>query len=237
MTIKVVIPAFDEARWLPCTLEHLDAARRACPVAVDVVVVDNASRDDTAAVARRSGALVVREDVHNIARVRNAGARAARGDVLVFVDADTIVPTEFLRRVAEEMAGPDCVGGAADAEYAPSSSVVGLYLAYWRLLGRALGMAQGPGQFCRRDIFAELGGYDDRQYMGEDVDFFWRLARLARRTGRRVAFLRDVRVVPSPRRFDRWPLWRTLVWTNPVVIAILRRRQGAWAAWYSEPVR
>jgi nicotinic acid phosphoribosyltransferase len=41
----------------------------------------------------------------------------------------------------------------------------------------------------------------------------------------------------APRRFDRWPLWRTLVWTNPVVAFALRRRRGAWNGWYNQPPR
>jgi GT2 family glycosyltransferase len=99
-----------------------------------------------------------------------------------------------------------------------------------------LGMAQGAAQFCRRSAFDTLGGYDESQFMGEDVDFYWRLKRAAAKQHGHVQFLSDVRVVPSPRRFDRWPLWRTLIWTNPLFIAV-RKQPKAWRDWYVRPPR
>jgi len=98
-------------------------------------------------------------------------------------------------------------------------------------------MAISATQFCRRDIFDELAGYDETIFMGEDLDFFWRLQKLARRRGLRVAIIRDVTVCPSSRRFDQWPLWRILVWTNPFFLLALRRRRMAWTGWLAKPVR
>ena len=91
-------------------------------------------------------------------------------------------------------------------------------------------MAQGAVQFCRRDAFSAVGGYDESIYMGEDVDFYWRLGKLARSQGRRVRILRDVRAVPSARRFDQWSTSRVLVETNPLYITLFRRRRAAWRA-------
>jgi hypothetical protein len=73
--------------------------------------------------------------------------------------------------------------------------------------------------------------------MGEDVDLFWRLRRHARSGAGRVVVLGDVVVRPSPRRFDAWPLWRTLVFTNPLVIRALMRSPRAWHGWYVSPPR
>ena len=47
-----------------------------------------------------------------------------------------------------------------------------------------------------------------------------------------MAFLRDVRVRPSTRRYDCWPVWRTLLYTNPLFISVFGRRERAWAGWY-----
>jgi len=232
MQIAVVIPALNEQIQLGRTLQALHASIERCAVPVQVIVVDNESNDDTAKIAREAGAEVISEAVHNVARVRNTGARAASGDVLVFLDADILVPLPFLARVVEEMSAPDCCGGAADVSHQPSSKLVRAYLLGWRLLGRMLGMAQGAAQFCRREAFARLGGYDEALYMGEDVDFYWRMRKLGT-----VKFLRDVQVVASPRRFDRWPLWRTLLWTNPLFILALRKSPRAWRGWYEHPPR
>ena len=241
MLISVVIPAFNEERYLGETLADLSRAaahlREGGNIAVEIIVVDNDSSDATAEVARRFGAAVLKEAEHNVAKVRNTGARRAGGDVLVFVDADTRVPRELLRRVVEVLAEPDCFGGAVDTDYRPAKLTSRVYLGLWRVVGRLAGMAQGATQFCRREAFNALGGYDETLFMGEDVDFYLRLKRLARRRGGGIRLIDDVRVAPSTRRFDHWGLWRTLVWTNPLFILLFRRRKSAWHGWYREVPR
>ena len=78
---------------------------------------------------------------------------------------------------------------------------------------------------------------DERAWIGEDVDFYRALRRLARQERRTVRLIRQPRVQPSCRRFDTWPLWRILVWTNPLFIALFRRWKTAWPGWYSDAVR
>jgi glycosyltransferase involved in cell wall biosynthesis len=237
MLLSVVIPAFNEEKHLPETLSRLRDAITACRCAVELIVVDNASVDRTADVARTFGATVVHEPAHNVARVRNVGARSAHGDVLVFIDADTVVPQPFLDKVAESMSDPACLGGRPDMAHRVRSTLLQAYFSAWRWLGIRLGMAQGAAQFCRATSFSALNGYDESQFMGEDVDFFWRLRKLAARTGGYLRFLNEVQVLPSPRRFDNTPVWRTLIWTNPVFIAPLRKTKAVWAAWYVRPPR
>lgn len=135
------------------------------------------------------------------------------------------------------MTDPTCVGGAVDMVHRPRRLVLRAYLGFWRALGLLGGMAQGACQFCLKEAFETLRGYDESQYMGEDVNFYWRLRRLARQRGWVTSYIRELQVMPSPRRFDRWPLWRTLVWTNPFFAFALRRRRGAWNGWYNQPPR
>ncbi len=237
MFISVVIPAFNEELYVPATLSSLRVAISACRCSAELIVIDNDSADRTPEVARAFGATVVHEAVHNISRVRNAGVSVARGDVLAFVDADTIVPPCFLDKVAEAMGDPACIGGSADIVHTPASKLLRAYLEKWRWLGTRLGMAQGAAQFCRRPAFDILKGYDESYFMGEDVNFYWRLHKLCTKTGGHLSFLDDVKAVPSPRRFDHTPRWRTLIWTNPVFIALFRKRRSAWAAWYVKTPR
>ena len=239
--LTIIVPAFNEEAYLASTLDSIHAAaaqlRSRSSVDVDTIVVDNNSRDQTATVARGRGARVVHEPVQGIARARNAGARHAEGDVLVFIDADVTVPHNLLQEVHAAMSDPDCVGGGVDVDYRPKRLSVRLYLRAWRVLGRLTGMVQGATQFCRRSVFEQVGGYDEKVWIGEDVDFYWGLKRFARRTGRTVRFIRSPRVRPSCRRFDKWPLWRTLVWTNPLFIWLFRRWKTVWKGWYSRAVR
>ncbi len=241
MKLTIIVPAFNEEAYVGPTLDSIQAAeaklRSASDVDVETIVVDNNSTDSTAAVARAKGATVVLEPVQGIARARNTGARHADGDVLVFVDADVNMPDPLLAAIHEAMSDPACVGGGVDVDYRPKRLSVRLYLRASRLLGRLSGMAQGATQFCRKNVFEQVGGYDEKAWIGEDVDFYWSLKRYAKRTDGSVRFIRNPRVQPSSRRFDKWPLWKILVWTNPLFISLFRRRKRFWAGWHSHTVR
>ena len=241
MKLTIIVPAFNEEAYLPSTLDSIQTAaahlRSDSDAESDIIVVDNNSEDATAAVAQSKGAAVVHEAVQGIARARNAGAGHAEGDVLVFVDADVILPPTLLAEIFATMSNPACVGGAVDVEYRPKRRSMRVYLHVWRLLARLMGMAQGATQFCCKSAFDEVGGYDEKAWIGEDVDFFWALKKLTRRTGRTVRFIESPRVQASSRRFDKWPLWKILVWTNPLFIALFRHRKVFWSGWYSRPVR
>ena len=234
--ISVIIPAFNEERFLGPTLEALRTAaaylESMTDAVVEILVVDNGSTDRTAALAGELGATVVRESEHNIGKVRNAGARAARHTLLIFVDADTFVPYEGLYRIAHAMRDANCAGGAVDFVFRPKRRVVRADLDLVHFVAGLANMHMGACQFCRRDVFASLGGYDETLYMGEDVDFIWRLRAAARRRGLTTCLVRDLNVISSSRRFDGWPLWRILLMTHPLIVFGLRRRRAMWRDWY-----
>ena len=132
MLLSIVIPAFNEAAGLSETLANLNRARtfleRENKIQAEIIVVDNDSDDATAEVARTSGATVVFEKQRSIAKARNSGAHVSTGDVLVFVDADTILPAGVLSRIAEAMSEVSCFGGAVDTDYRPRKAAARLYL-------------------------------------------------------------------------------------------------------------
>lgn len=241
MFISVIIPAYNEEHYLGATLKTIERATDLLlekrGVSTEIIVVDNGSTDTTASIARSSGAQLVKESQHNVARVRNTGVAAASGEVLLFIDADVTVPESLLCRIHDVMTDNACLGGAVDTNYRPAKYSVKVYLKIWRQIGKLMGMAQGATKFCRRNVFDSLKGYDETLFMGEDVDFYWRMKRLAKRRDARVCFIDDVQVIPSNRRFDRWSFWRTLIWTNPLFILFFRRKKTAWKDWYSDAVR
>ena len=169
MRFSIIVPASNEEAYLGPTLYSIRTAeahlRNRAGVDIEIVVVDNNSADETAAVAPSKGATVVSEPVQGISRARNAGARHAKGDVLVFVDADVIVPRTLLEAIHAVTRDPACIGGGVDVEYRPQRLLTRLYLRAWRLLANRMAMVQGATQFCRRDVFEQVGGYDEK-----DVD-------------------------------------------------------------------
>ncbi|HVM20440.1 MAG TPA: glycosyltransferase [Egibacteraceae bacterium] len=232
-----MIPAYNEERWLPATVTRLQESLRHLSIddaEVEIAVVDNASDDSTAAVATKLGCRVVREPVRGIARARNAGARATAAQTLFFVDADTILPLEAVAKVCEVMRSGSYAGGAFIADYQPEKRMLRLYHEAWARYAAKRNMTQGVAQFCDREFFTRLGGYDTSLHMGEDNDFFWRLTAAAADRGLGVYVDPVLRVLPSTRRLDQWPVWRTLLWTNPWTIKLFRRSSRFWRHWYGD---
>ena len=112
MQLSVVIPAYNEELYLPETLTRVTKALAVAGWPSEIVVVDNDSHDRTRAISESFGARVVSEQEHNISRVRNTGATHATGDVLIFIDADTLVPESLFKRIAGAMGDEKCFGGA-----------------------------------------------------------------------------------------------------------------------------
>jgi len=241
MLLSIIVPAFNEEGYLGETLASLNRAKafleRERSIQTEIIVVDNDSADSTADVARALHATVAREPLHNVAKVRNTGARLSNGETIVFVDADTIVAENMLSRIVEAMSDDTCFGGAVDPDYRPKRLTVQAYLQSWRIIGKLTGMAQGATQFYRKDVFFALKGFDETLFMGEDVDLYWRLKKFAKQQNGSAVLIEDVRVVPSTRRFDQWRLWQILIWTNPLFILLFRRRKEAWHGWYKDVPR
>ena len=238
MHFSVIIPAFNEEAYLPATLDAVRTALDATGLRCEVIVVDNASTDDTRAVAIAGGAVVVHETERSIARARNHGAGTARGDVLCFIDADTTVPTELFDTIWRSMQDRRCAGGAVAVEYGElRRRWMRWYLRGWEFWSRLFDMKQGAAQFCRREVFERLGGYDEDIHVGEDIDFYWRMSRHARAHGGYVKYLTQPKVVTSARRFDRMNVWRTLLLTHPLFIRLNWKRRAFWRDWYDRAVR
>ncbi len=239
MYLSIVVPAYNEEKLLPETLGCLASALAAASdVGGEIIVVNNASTDRTPEIARDAGARVIDETVRNIGRARNAGAAAAKGDVLVFIDADTRVEPTLFAKLASEMNDPQCLGGAVAVDFGQfQRRWMRLYSMGWVFWGKLFNMKGGAAQFCRRTAFEKLGGYDETIYLGEDVEFYWRLAKLARTRGGRLTFIEEPRVITSTRRFDKMSVWKTVVFTNPIYVYLNSRRASACRDWYEKAVR
>lgn len=201
--LSVIIPTLNEEAKIEAAIE---AARYAHDC--EIIVVDGGSTDRTAELARdRVDRLI--EGPCGRAVQMNAGAAAARGDVLLFLHADTILPVGYDGAIARELADPIVVGGRFDVALMPSSPLLWLTGELINLRSRWSKIATGDQAiFVRRAVFEEIGGYEEIPLM-EDLAF----TRALKRRGR-VACLRQ-RVITSSRRWRRDGVIRTiaLMWT------------------------
>lgn len=178
--ISFIIPAHNEEALLGRTLASIRAAGGALAEPSEVIVVNDASTDRTGETARASGARVVDVVNRQIAATRNAGARAAVGDRLIFVDADTVVTPRLVKAALGAMSR-GCVGGGClirlDGRVPLYGRAIELAL---RVFAPAVGLAGGCFLFCNRTAYTATGGFDESLYATEEVAFASRLKELGR---------------------------------------------------------
>lgn len=195
MKLSIVIPAYNEEKLLPACLRSVAGAQSVFNSAgwsSEVVVCDNNSTDRTAEIAAEFGSKVVFEAKNQIGRARNAGAAAAQGEWLVFVDADSEVSPELFEALAKAINSGSVAGGGSVLSTDEGGGVrMWLPLAIWNRLSRTFRWAAGSFVFCRRDIFREVGGFDLRHFAGEELDLSVRIKRVARREGLRFVILTE----------------------------------------------
>jgi len=207
--ISLIVPAFNEAKYLPRLLDSVEVALGAYRGArddIEVVVVDNGSTDDTSAVAAARSCRVVSSMPRSIGATRNAGARAARGDILAFVDADSRIHAETFNEIAGRLGSARLIGGATGVTMERWSPGIAATYAVLVPLVWITGFDTGV-VFCRRADFEAVGGYDERLRFAEDVAFLYALWRLGRRTQRRLVRARRAKVIASTRKFDEHGDW------------------------------
>ena len=215
-TLAVVLPTLDEAAGIESTLAALAPLRAR---GVEILVVDGGSRDGTPRFAAPLADNVLTGE-RGRARQMNAGAAATRTEVLLFLHADTRLPTDADQRVVDAVQR-GALWGRFDVRIDGRSRWLPLVAALMNLRSRLTGIATGDQAiFVTREAFTHVGGFPDQPLM-EDVEISRRLRRLAR-----PACLRD-KVVTSGRRWDRHGAWRT--------IALMWRLR--WAYWRGTPAQ
>ncbi|KAI3437612.1 hypothetical protein D9Q98_000064 [Chlorella vulgaris] len=219
-TVSIIVPALNEEAGLEATLRYLQ--KQLQPAAAEIIVVDGGSSDRTVSVARRCGVRVVQAG-RGRARQMNAGAAAAKGQILVFAHADTQPPQALVAEVRRQLSQPNVVLGGfrplIEFEGKPlrafsANNTLKTY--YGPLLLRPLSFLRGlrclfgdQTLFCRAADFRNVGGYDGRLPIMEDADLCIRLqmtgpVECSKRRRGRVVQVNSVPNRTSGRRLAQW---------------------------------
>jgi len=176
--ISFIVPAHNEEAWVGRCVSAIKGGAEHLGEHHEIIVVDDASSDATASIARQHGAQVIRVEHRQIAATRNAGARQARGDILFFVAADTLVNAPAIRAALGAIRA-----GAAGGGCVPRFEG---WLPWWFRLVEPLikpaarlanFLPSGACVFCTRKAFEMVGGFNEDYYAAEDVMFVTALRR------------------------------------------------------------
>ncbi len=183
-------------RLSPCATEHSSLpallgslrAQTLEPDRYEVIIVDNASTDDTAEIAQAFGAQVVHEPLPNRSRARNRGVAAASARLYAFTDADCIADSGWLKNLLANASEAPLIAGEVKLRTGANPNVIERFESLWRF-GQEWWVQQGwaatANLLVHAEVFDAVGGFDPSwRHIGEDVDFCFR----ARRAGYSLAY-------------------------------------------------
>lgn len=198
--VSVIIPTLNEEKYVEFLLFHL---RKQKPY--EIIVADSQSEDTTRQIAKRYGARVVNAPRKNAAAGRNAGGRAARGDVLLFLDADNVPFTNLVEVVKKNFEkDKKLVGWTCNVfAFSPAWREQMLFEMFNDLIRLLIKMnkphAAGIVMAMRKSAFNAVGGFDEGRKVVEDHDMALRIGKLGK-----FAFSKDTCVFTSTRRIKKW---------------------------------
>jgi len=229
--ISIVYPTLNEESVIG---DSLRAMRAKFTLPHELIVSDGHSTDKTVEIAKSLADIVVEHNTperQNIAQGRNAGAKAAHGEFLVFMDADSRIPDPdafFTRALAHFEKDPRLTALAVRLKVWPKDEtfadkvIFGIMMFNLRLMNNVFHIGESPGEFqmMRKSVFDRLHGFDEHLVTREDSDMFLRLSKAGH-----TYYDTHLTVYHSGRRAHKlgWPhlLW---VWmTNVVWVALFHR--------------
>jgi glycosyltransferase involved in cell wall biosynthesis len=230
--ISIIIPARDEEKYLPMSLSAIKVAAQQIKEQVEIIVVINRCTDNTEKIAREAGCRIVYDNTKNLAHIRNTGVRAAKGEIIVTIDADSVMSPNMLKNICKKMLTNKYVGGGV--VMFPERWSLGIIMTFIALLPIAIWhRILGGLFFCKKEDFDAINGFNETLPSVEDIDFAKRLKALGKKSRRKFALLFSSYIVTSCRKFDKFGDWYFLL--HPFqFVRILRGKDAKLAdkVWY-----
>lgn len=201
--ITVIIPAFNEASYLPSCLTALNDQTYP-KESYHVIVIDNNSTDATAHIARKFGAEVMTEKKQGYIYALNTGLRNAQGDIIAVTDADTQVHRDWIEKIVETFQNDDVVAAAGSVHFTPAATFTKHLLHYsyalFLLVNFSLNKPHlyGANMVVRKKTFDLVKKLDERYRIGGDVHLGLQLKKFGK-----VVYNKEMQVTTSLRRYSR----------------------------------
>lgn len=237
MYISFIIPAFNEEQLIEQCLRSVTdavAANQSYGYAHEIIVVDNNSTDATARLAKRAGARVVFEPINHIARARTAGADAAKGEWLIFMDADCLMNAGLVGDMFELIKQGRHIGAGSTVYMPDQPWWAEVVLKLWTLLSVQLGWAAGALMVCNAVAFKEVGGFDLTLYAAEEIEWSQKLKQYGRKRKLKFTILNNHPLETSSRKtrlYNGWEITRQFFYLVLSPLGSLRNKKKL-PMWY-----
>jgi len=213
--ISIITPAHNEERFIEKCICSVKAAEKEVPGAVEHIVVLNRCTDRTGEIAIKLGAKVITSASRNLSRIRNKGAEASKGDILVTIDADSQMTSNMLIEVLRKLQSGKCIGGGV--KIVPERISPGILCSLLIVAPFVLWHGVSAGMlWCLRKDYEAIGGFDENLPCIEDIDSGKRLKKYGKNHGKRYCTIRNAYIITSCRKFDQFGDW--YFFESPMVV-------------------
>ena len=223
MKLSFIIPAWNEEVLIGATIASLHLASE--DFEYEIIVANDGSEDRTADIASDLGAKVVHCMNRQIGPTRNDGAKAATGDVYIFVDADTVVSKKVVGETVEAIHNGAVAGGSFPIFEGELPLFAKVLTPILRITFKMLRVAAGAYLFCTRESFEKAGGFDPKFFAAEEVHLSNKLHEFGK-----YKTIKS-RVVTSGRKFrthSSLHIMATLVLVSIPGIRNVKKRKNLW---------
>ena len=229
---SIIIPARDEEAYIGACLQSIEKAAQTFPGQVQTIVVINRCRDNTENIAREFGAQIVRDGCKNLSKIRNSGAKEVQGEILLTIDADSVMSENMLIEIDSALSSGKYYGGGVMLKLERYSlGIIATALMFLPLILRH--RVSAGCLWCYRSDFEAIGGFDESLLSFEDIDFVKRLKAHGMKQGKKSKVLFNTYIKTSCRKFDRLGDWYMV--RRPLLLLSLLRGKNRKAAdhlWY-----
>ena len=212
-TFSIIMPAHNEESYIGKCLKSIKSAMKyVYSYNAEIIVVANRCTDRTEIVAKHYGARVIKNEDKCISSIRNAGAKEANGDIIVTIDADSIMTKYALLEIKDMLESGEYVGGGTNPKFDRMSP--GIFLSSIYVAVNVIPIAiknkaalSGAMFWLYKKDFDAIGGFDESLVSLEDMDFAARLNKYGISRGQKYGTLKRSYIVTSSRKFDEFGDW------------------------------
>ncbi len=208
---SIIIPAYNEEKLIGRCLDSIVAASAPYKDQVEIVVVLNRCTDRTEEIALSYDCVIVKEDSKNMSKIRNAGAKVARGEILVTIDADNRMTGNMLAEIERMLLTGKYIGGGVMGKLERVSLGIIVTMLVFIPLIIKYGMVSAGLFWCYKKDFEAIDGFNEKIRMGEDIDFGMRLKRWGKECGKKYGTITKAQMITSCRKWDvhgDWALFK-----------------------------
>jgi len=207
---SIIIPAHNEEKYIGKCLDSISKASKSFKNQVEVIAVLNRCTDRTEEIAKSYHCITIKNNDKNLSKIRNAGVEAARGEIILTIDADSQMNEHVLSKAEENLASGKYIGGGVTGKFERMS--LGIFVSTLLLIGPLLlkyGAISVGIFWCYKKDFTSINGFNEDMLMAEDADFAKRLKDWGKKHGKKYGTIKNG-MITSCRKFDHHGDWALL---------------------------